>query len=359
MKIVVIGAGAIGGFVGGKLAASGQDVTFVDRAPFAEAVQTKGLRIIEPGGKTATLHPTVATQLADAFTGSSPADLALLCVKSFDTQAAVDELRPHRAGFRHILSLQNGISNEDILSQAFGADKVIAGTITHPVVVTELGAVRSEKKKGGIGVALVNGQNAASWADLINKAGIVTRAYADYRAMKWSKLLLNLIGNATSAVLNMNTVRVFADRRLVWLEVEQLREAIAVMDKLKIRPVSLPGYPVPLLVMTLRTLPTLLLGPIMRPLVVRGRAEKLPSLLIELNRKSGKSEVDEINGAVAQVGQSVGVATPVNATLAATVNLLTQLPAQREAWNENVERLVLVVRAARRELPPLSHTSSS
>jgi hypothetical protein len=116
---------------------------------------------------------------------------------------------------------------------------------------------------------------------------------------------------------------------------------------------------VPLLVTALRSLPTPLLGSIMRPLVVSGRAEKLPSLLIELDRKSGKSEVDEINGVVARVGQGVGVATPVNATLAATVNLLTQLPSQREAWNENVERLVLVVRAARRELPPLSPISSS
>ncbi len=229
MRIVVVGAGAIGGFVGGKLAASGHAVTFVDRPFFADAVRENGLRIIEPDNTT-TIHPTVVTQLAEAFKSSSPADLVLICVKTFDMQAAVDELRPYGSRFRHILTLQNGLSNEDILSQAFGAGKVIAGTITHPVVVPEPGVVRSEKKKGGIGVALVNGQSADSWADTLNKTGIVTRAYADYRAMKWSKLLLNIIGNATSAVLNMNTVRVFADRRLLWLETEQLREAIRVMS---------------------------------------------------------------------------------------------------------------------------------
>jgi 2-dehydropantoate 2-reductase len=347
MRIVVIGAGAIGGFVGGKLAASGHDVTFVARPQFAEVVQATGLRLVEPG-RTATIHPAVVTRPADAFTSSSPVDLVLLCVKTFDTQTAVDELRPFAEKFRTILSLQNGLSAEDILSQAFGA-RVIAGTITHPVVVPEPGVVRSEKKRGGIGVAPVAQQNVASWAELLHKTGITTRAYADYRAMKWSKLLLNIIGNATSAILNMNTVRVFNDQRLVWLEVEQLREAVAVMDALKIRSVSLPGYPVPLLVSALRFLPTALLGPVMRPLVVSGRAEKLPSLLIELNRKRGKSEVDELNGVVARIGQSVGVATPVNATLAATVNLLTRLPAQREAWNENVERLLLVVRAARQK----------
>jgi 2-dehydropantoate 2-reductase len=354
MRIVVVGAGAIGGFVGGKLTAAGHDVVLVGRPPLVEAVRARGLRVVEPRGATA-VHPKAVTNIAEAFDSTLPADLALFCVKTYDTQAAIDELRPMASQFCFILSLQNGVSSEDTLAQAFGAQKVIAGTITHPVVAPEPGVVRSEKRTGGVGVALVGGQDAASWADLFSKTGLVARAYADYRAMKWSKLLLNLIGNATSAILNMNTVRVFADSRLVWLEVMQLREAIAVMDKLKVQPVSLPGYPVPLLVLALRCLPAALLGPVMRPLVVRGRAEKPPSLLLELNRKSGQSEVDELNGAVARIGANVGVATPVNATLAATVNLLTQLPAQREAWNENVGRLLLVIRAARNELPARSH----
>jgi 2-dehydropantoate 2-reductase len=167
--------------------------------------------------------------------------------------------------------------------------------------------------------------------------------------MRWSKLLLNIIGNATSAILNMNTVRVFNDRRLVWLEVAQLREAIAVMDKLQVQPVSLPGYPVPLLVLALRLVPTPLLGLVMRPLVVKGRAEKLPSLLIELNRGSYLSEVDEINGAVARAGQAAGVPTPVNSILTATLNLLTNNPAMRGAWQGNVERLVLVAKGAQKK----------
>lgn len=356
MHIVVVGAGAIGGFVGGKLAAAGHDVTVVGRPPFVEAVRARGLRIVEPRGAT-TAHPMAATSVAEAFTTMSLADLVLFSVKTYDTQAAIDELRPFTSGFRLILSLQNGVSSEDILAQVFGAPKVIAGTITHPVVVPEPGVVRSEKKTGGAGVAPVGGQDVVPWADLVSRAGIVTRAYADRRSMKWSKLLLNLIGNVSSAILNMNTVRVFADGRLVWLEVMQLREAIAVMDALKIRPVSLPGYPVPLLAAALRFLPVPLLGPLMRPLVVRGRAEKLPSLLLELNRQRSKSEVDELNGAVARIGQSVGVPTPVNATLAATLNLLIELPAQREVWNGNVERLMLVVHAARRELPTSPHIS--
>ena len=355
MRIVVIGAGAIGGFVGGKLAASGQDVTFVDRPPFAEAVRANGLRIIEPDNTTA-LQVKAVTGPGEAFDGAGLTDLVLVCVKTFHTQTVIDDLRPFASRFRLIASFQNGISNDDLLTQAFGPDRVIAATITHPVAVPEVGVVRSEKKQGGIGVAPIINQSVESLADPLNQAGIVTRTYADYRAMRWSKLLLNIIGNATSAILNMNTERVFNDRRLVWLEVTQLREAIAVMDKLQARPVSLPGYRVPLLVLALRSLPITLLALVMRPLVVKGRAEKLPSLLIELNRGSYLSEVDEINGAVARAGQAAGVPTPVNSILTATLNLLTNNPTQREAWNRNVERLVLVAKGAQKKPPAWQDT---
>ncbi len=350
MRIVVIGAGAIGGFVGGKLAASGQDVTFVDRPPFVEAMRANGLRIIELD-KTTALQVKAVTELGEAFDGPLPADLVLVCVKTFHTQTVIDDLRPFSARFRLIASFQNGIHNDDLLAQAFGPEHVIAATITHPVAVPEVGVVRSEKKRGGIGVAPILSQSVESLADRFNQAGIVTRTYADYRSMRWSKLLLNIIGNATCAILNMNTARVYNDRRLVWLEVMQLREAIAVMDGLKVRPVSLPAYPVPLLVLAVRLLPTPLLGMVMRPLVVKGRAEKLPSLLIELNRGSYLSEVDEINGAVARAGLAARVPTPVNNILTATLNLLTNNPGQREAWNGNVERLVLVAQVAQKKPP--------
>jgi len=138
MRIVVIGAGAIGGFVGGKLAASGQDVTFVDRLPFVEVVRATGLRIIEPDN-TATVHVKATTELGQAFDGSSQVDLVLVCVKTFHTQTVIDDLRPYASCFRHIASFQNGISNDDLLMGAFGSDKVIAATITHPVTVPELG----------------------------------------------------------------------------------------------------------------------------------------------------------------------------------------------------------------------------
>src|SRR5512136_1610992 len=102
MKIVVIGAGAIGGFIGGKLAASGQQVRVVDRPSTADLIRIKGLRIVEPESDI-TLQPAITTDLAEAFAGE-PADLVLLCVKTFDTPAAASNLRPYASRIRHILT---------------------------------------------------------------------------------------------------------------------------------------------------------------------------------------------------------------------------------------------------------------
>jgi 2-dehydropantoate 2-reductase len=176
--------------------------------------------------------------------------------------------------------------------------------------------------------------------DAIASIGLPLRVYADYRAMKWSKLLLNLLGNATSAILDMNTLEAFADRRVFAIEVAALREAVAVMDALKIKAIELPGYPVPLLVFALRHVPIPLLQPILRRMAKSGRGEKLPSLLIDLNAGRPQSEIDALNGAVSEASKSIGVRTPVNDALTVTVRELVAGSVDRAAWRQQVDRLV-------------------
>lgn len=346
MRVVVIGAGAIGGYVGGKLALNGQTVTLVDRAPLVEAVRANGgLRVIEPGGEQlASVHAT--TDLAEAFAG--PADLVLFTVKGYDTQTAIVDLKPYAGQIRRILSLQNGVSNEAALAEAFGADKVLAGTITHPVSVPQPGVVRSEKKRGGIVIAPLVGNGANALVEVFKEAGFRAQAAHDAQSVKWSKLLLNIIGNATSAILDMNSQAVFSCPALVAIEIAALREALAVMKAKNIKVIDLPGYPVRLLALALRGLPTALLRWVMRPLVLRGRAEKLPSLLIEMRRGSGKSEIQDLNGAIVRAAAEINIPTPVNKILTTTLLLLIHNPNQRELWREQPTRLAAVIRVAQR-----------
>jgi 2-dehydropantoate 2-reductase len=340
LHITVIGAGAIGGWVGGRLAQGGHQVTLVGRQSLADAVSANGLRLHFPvtndtlpgnaASEVMVKNIQVVTSVADAA-AHGPFDLALFTVKTYDTDAAIAEMMSADLGRPAILSLQNGVRSEDALAQAFGRERVIAGTELNPISIPQAGTITLEKSRGGIGLAPVApGESVEHWVRIFDESVLPTSAYADYRAMKWSKLLLNLIGNASAAILELNTVEVYADRRLFRLEVQMLREAVAVMRGLGLKPVNLPGYPVVLLAWALRWAPLFLSRPILRKMVAGGRGQKPPSLLLELQRGRRRSEVADLNGAVVRAGEQVGLPTPVNRTLTET---LTRLVEGRIQWD--------------------------
>src|SRR5512143_1263196 len=156
MNILVIGAGAIGGFIGGQLAAQ-HHVTLFDRAPLVDAVRTRGLRVIEPESEHTVTNLAAFTSLKEIFTQTPRFDLAIVCVKAFDTPTAIQALRPYADRIDSFLTPQNGVSNEDLLGAAFGRAKIISGTVLNPIAVPEIGVVRLEKAGRGIGLAPVAG----------------------------------------------------------------------------------------------------------------------------------------------------------------------------------------------------------
>jgi 2-dehydropantoate 2-reductase len=247
------------------------------------------------------------------------------------------------------LSLQNGVSSEDLLSEAFGAEKIIAGTILNPVSIREPGIVVLEKRTGGIGIASLQIGDSANrptnqltnqLADQLRQAGFRTRTYADYRAMKWSKLLLNLIGNATAAILDLNTMEIFRDRRLFAIEIAALRETMHVARAQGIRFVNLPGYPVSLLAAAVRSLSLSLLQPALIPLVAKGRGSKMPSLHIDLWSGKRRSEIAELNGAVVRIGAQLKIPTPANGLLVRTFeDLQSGSSTERAEWRRRADRL--------------------
>jgi 2-dehydropantoate 2-reductase len=156
--------------------------------------------------------------------------------------------------------------------------------------------------------------------------------------MKWSKMLTNLIANATSAILDMTAVEVLSHAGLYKLEMGQLRETLAVMEAQDIHVVDLPGTPV-------RTLAKIPDRPsFLRPLVARvlggGRGGKMPSFHIDLHAGRGKSEVDWLNGAVVRAGQKNMVPTPVNQLLNDTLQALTLGEIPLEEFARQPEKLL-------------------
>lgn len=125
MRIAVMGAGAIGGYVGGRLAEAGADVTFIARGAHLEALQTNGLMIESPEGD---LHlPKVRATSDPALAG--PVDLVLFTVKLADAEAAADAILPLMGVATRVLTLQNGIDSKAILERHLGPGRVAAGII--------------------------------------------------------------------------------------------------------------------------------------------------------------------------------------------------------------------------------------
>ncbi len=163
--------------------------------------------------------------------------------------------------------------------------------------------------------------------------------------MKWSKLVANLVGNASGAILDMDVADIYRDPRLFEIERRQLLECVAVMRGLGLDCLSLPGAKVPWLVRVAR-----LPSPVSRPILSRAltdiRSGKMPSLRIHVRAAPNdgpspeRTEAAWMNGAVADRGARLGIATPVNRLLATLTDEVATDPERREWFRGHPERLV-------------------
>src|SRR5258707_14025255 len=160
--------------------------------------------------------------------------------------------------------------------------------------------------------------------------------------MKWSKMLSNLIANPTSAILNMTAAEIFADSRLYQLEIQMMRECLAVMSAQSIPVVDLPGTPLRALAFATRW-PLWASKPLLGRAVGGGRGGKMPSFHIDLYSGRGKSEVEYLHGAVVRAGAKFGVPTPVNKVLTETLMKLTNKEIPLEAFAHQPEKLLALV----------------
>lgn len=341
MAIVVVGAGAIGLLVAGRLAQASVETALLARPAVAAAIAQHRLRILQDGILQVVDGLTVATDPAALEQSVAEPELAILCVKGYDTADALPTLEALQP--QMVLTLQNGIGNEELLAKRFGARRVISGAITSSVEIEAPGRI-AVTKSGGIGLSPMDRRvDIDRSVATLKSAGFRTHLYSDYRALKWSKALLNMLGNATAAILDLPVAAVYADRRLVALERQAFCEALQVMDRLHIRPVNLPRYPAALLALAMRRAPAALLDPLLGRLIAGGRGGKTPSLHLELARGNCRSEGDLLYGAVVRAAEHLGIAAPTNRVLNDT---LRDLASGRLSWDDyrhNPERLLVAV----------------
>jgi 2-dehydropantoate 2-reductase len=322
LALLSFGAGAIGAYIGGSLALHGSRTVFLERPALAETLRVTGLRLrLADGQERLIPAPQIASDLGEAL-ALGPFDAALFALKSFDTAAALEQLAGYRDRLPPIVCLQNGVENEAALERLLGPGRVIPATVTSAIGRRGAGEIVVERLRG---VGIGGGHPLAErLAQAMTAAGLNARLYPRPADMKWSKLLTNLLANAASAILNMTPAQVFDHPGLYRLELDQVREALAVMDAQGIRPVDLPRTPVRLLAFGVRYLPDAVTRPVLQRSISGGRGAKMPSFHIDLHTGRGKSEVDALNGAVVRAGERLGTPTPANRLLTETLLALTE-----------------------------------
>lgn len=330
MRYLVFGTGAVGALVGGKLALAGFPVTFLARPQIAKALQTHGLHLT--GDRT---HGVVEEVHAiTELSGMEKPDLILLTVKTYDAETAAAEIEAAFPAPPTIVSLLNGIGSEQMLSARFGEERVISTTLTTAVQMIKPAVIKVARRRG-IGVELDHPLAAEFISDL-EAADFLVEAYPNAKRMKWSKLLTNIVANASSAILGWTPSQVYSHPSAALIEIESLRETVRVMRVIGYSPQNLPGVNVSLLARAI-FLPQRFIRPLLGKIVSEGRGDKKPSLHFDIGR--GKSEVIRLNGAVVQAGSRLGSPTPANRLLTDTLMKLVNNQEDPVRFRNNPELL--------------------
>jgi 2-dehydropantoate 2-reductase len=314
--ILIYGAGAVGQFLGGTLALAGQEVVLLARPALRAALDARPLTIVA-GSDDSQEHRTRAVTVPaieriDEL--ARPPALVILATKGYDTAGALPDLKRLVAGGATILTVQNGVGHEETLRAALGAAAVRSGAFTISVSTPEPGRVVRHTMKGGLGFAPLASEDLTPLLDRFRPTGLPIVTARSYRVLKWSKLLLNMLGNAQSALLDLPPAALYADPALFAIERHAFAEARAAMRAAGIGQADLPAYPTRALAAAM-ALP----GPLARRLLAGrvgvGRGAKRPSLALDLRAGGGRSEVPWYNGAVVALGAERGIPTPINAAL--------------------------------------------
>ena len=314
--IAIAGAGSIGCFVGGMLAASGRRVALLARPRVIGEIEASGLRPTSFDGCDQTI---TANQFAVSENPSIIGDAAvvLVTVKSADTIAMADVIARHAPPDVVVVSLQNGVGNTAVLCNRLPGRRVLGGMV--PFNVMALGNGRFHRATSG---DIVIEKDEARTAEKLSVPGLKMRATDNIDGVQWGKLLLNL-NNALNALADLPLRRQLAQRPWRRLFADQVAEGLAAIRAEGIKPVS--PSPIPLGWMpSLLRLP----DPIFDALL--GRTMKIDpearSSMWEDLQRGRRTEVDYLQGVITEIAERRGLNAPLSRRI---VELIRQ--AEREA----------------------------
>jgi 2-dehydropantoate 2-reductase len=297
MRVVIFGAGSLGSLVGGLLTRR-HDVTLVGRQPHIQAIEESGLVI------AGMVEAVVVPHAVESVSGLQQADMVVITVKSYDTKAALEAVRPLVAEGTLVVSLQNGLNNAELITMAYPGKAVIG--------VTSLGATKSGPGRvyyageGDTHFGVWKGDNriAEKVAEVFNSIGLDSNVTEDIMSELWAKAIINAAINPVTAIARCKNGRILKDESLLKVAEMACREGERAA---KANNVDLGDGD-----MFDRV-----------KLVLRRTSENRSSMLQDVERRK-RTEIDEISGEIVRRAEKAGVDTPVNRALWLLVSSVTK-----------------------------------
>ena len=301
MKYAIFGAGGVGGFFGGQLALAGQDVWFLARGEHLAAMQRHGLRIHSPEGTS--VIPT--GKMTDNPETIGPCDTILFCVKSYDTEEAAQQMAPLLNDQSVVISLQNGIDNEQKIKQIIPFASVLGGVayiyshISAPGQITESGGPRKMVVGPLPDLEQTAFERGAEILNHLSMAGIDIEWQNDIRPVLWKKFIFIASVSGLTALSRLTLAEILAVNETRRLLADAMGEVHAIAAGLRI-PIE-PDHVASVLT-RLRQF----------------RNETRSSLYYDLIQ--GKPmELEALSGSVVRCGKTLGVPTPVHSMIYAAL----------------------------------------
>lgn len=299
LRICMLGAGALGGTLGGVLSEGGHEVWLVDAwQAHVDAMNAHGLVLRDDGGER-----TVRVVARTEATGIGPVDLVVVLVKSYDTETSIRAARA--AGVvgpdTVVMSLQNGLGHEDVIADVVGRAATMAGkTYTGGVVLGPGRLIAGTRGKETI-IGELDGRvsaRATRIAAAFSAAGLATTVSTNIVGTMWDKLFINVGTGALAAITRLPYGELYRVPAIEACALAAIAEAMAVARALGV------GLATEAPVEAWRH-------------AAAGLPPDFKTSMLQSLEKGLPTEIDYINGAVVRAGARAGVPTPINATLVA------------------------------------------
>lgn len=314
-RIVIAGAGSIGCYTGGCLAAAGKDVVFLVRPRIEAVLRQGGLKIVDLDGTEQLIPSERLTLAVDPAIAFEQADIILVTVKSGATEEMAKLIGQHAPSTSAVISLQNGVDNTKVLRRNLPEGfTVIPGMVPFNVVQSEPDVVPLTVRRTTAGTILIDDRS-GDLADDLAVPGFDVRHDPDMQAVLWGKLLMNL-NNALNALSNLPLATQLADRNWRLLLADQMSEGLKVMKAHGIVPSKIQGVSPELVPMVLR-LPNFLFRIFAKKMLdIDPRAR---SSMWEDLARARPTEVDYLQGVIVQLADQRNIEVPITRRVVARV----------------------------------------